>query len=444
MRTTLATGWALTLWAATAIAQESVWKPIAPPPGQLAPAVSLGRPVIPNSPDQERAQPRDARSPTRALGAGFQTVAYSQALAKPPVVRLQAPDMGPRADPLGWQPNPTPAGAAPQSWTSYQAPPIVPPMPGSEGFNCGVVPAPVTPPPPGGFFGSGTGLFGCEALGCCTGPERRLFQSDHCFDNFISPVTNPFLFEDPRALTEVRPIFIYQQAPQHNYLYRGGDIEFLGTQARLAVTDRLSFVLNKFGGIWDEPNTPNAVLQPHSGLAEIWLGPKYTFIRSDRTGTVAAGGLTFQIPAGPNKVAQNTGTLSMVPYVSLAQNFARNFNFLSTLGYNFATDNQRSEYLFWSWHLDYDVGGLHRFYPLVELNWFHYTQAGTARNLGFEGQDLFNFGSQAVSGQDSLTIAFGGRVKINDFTQVGLAFQFPLTNQSLIGWGTTLDLIFRY
>src|SRR5437763_1184921 len=25
------------------------------------------------------------------------------------------------------------------------------------------------------------------------------FQSDHVFDGFISPVTNPFLFEDPRS-----------------------------------------------------------------------------------------------------------------------------------------------------------------------------------------------------------------------------------------------------
>ena len=38
------------------------------------------------------------------------------------------------------------------------------------------------------------------------GGRACLVQSDHGFDNFISPVTNPSLFEDPRALTEVRPI----------------------------------------------------------------------------------------------------------------------------------------------------------------------------------------------------------------------------------------------
>ena len=44
---------------------------------------------------------------------------------------------------------------------------------------------------------------------CCLGHCDTWFKSDHVFDGFISPVTNPFLFEDPRSLTEVRPIFMY-------------------------------------------------------------------------------------------------------------------------------------------------------------------------------------------------------------------------------------------
>src|SRR5262245_3493781 len=33
------------------------------------------------------------------------------------------------------------------------------------------------------------------------GNKTEWFKSDHVFDGFISPVTNPFLFEDPRSLT---------------------------------------------------------------------------------------------------------------------------------------------------------------------------------------------------------------------------------------------------
>ena len=36
---------------------------------------------------------------------------------------------------------------------------------------------------------------------------RNMFQSDPEFTYFASPVTNPFFFEDPRSLTEVRPIW---------------------------------------------------------------------------------------------------------------------------------------------------------------------------------------------------------------------------------------------
>src|SRR5262249_59512482 len=86
----------------------------------------------------------------------------------------------------------------------------------------------------------------------CSGQHGWL-QSDHCFDNFVSPVTNPFLAEDPRALTEVRPIFMIQTIPNSQPLYQGGNIEFFGMRAILAVTERLSFTQNKLVGVSDKP-----------------------------------------------------------------------------------------------------------------------------------------------------------------------------------------------
>ncbi len=51
-----------------------------------------------------------------------------------------------------------------------------------------------------------------------------------CGDSLISPVTNPFFFEDPRSLTEIDPLFIITKAPKAN---GGGNDEFYGVQARL-------------------------------------------------------------------------------------------------------------------------------------------------------------------------------------------------------------------
>src|SRR5262249_14417251 len=147
--------------------------------------------------------------------------------------------------------------------------------------------------------------------------------SDHCFDGFISPVTSPFLFEDPRSLTEVRPIFLWQQTPTTNPIFHGGDIEFFGIQARLAVTERLSFTMTRLGWTWIEPHNPTDGITNRSDFTGIDLGVKYTFLRNEQTGTLGAAGLTFQLPAGSHQVFQDTGMFSLRPYLTMGQNFGR-------------------------------------------------------------------------------------------------------------------------
>jgi hypothetical protein len=275
------------------------------------------------------------------------------------------------------------------------------------------------------------------------------FKSDHGLDTFISPVTNPFLFEDPRSLTEVRPIFIYQGIPSREPNFGGGHTTFFGTQARLAFTERWSLVLNKFGGDTIDAKDDPSQFHNRTGFAEIWLSPKYTFYRDVDAGTIAAGGLQFQIPAGSSSTYQNTGTLSLVPYVSFAQNFLRDyrfgsFNVMATTGYSFSVNHDRSDYYYLSGHLDFDVAGLHRFYPLLELNWLVNTTNGRSTPIGAEGRDLVNFGGQA-SGSGLLTIALGGRVKITETWQLGAAFELPLAGKrDLFDYRFTLDFIWRY
>ena len=280
------------------------------------------------------------------------------------------------------------------------------------------------------------------------GPEGKCFESDHCFDYFATPVSNPFYFEDPRALTEVRPIFLFQTISNSNQVFRGGNTEFLGVQARVAITDQWSFVMNKLGGVWINPGG-DSLVPSGSGFAEIWLGPKWTFVRNTESGTVAAAGVTFEIPTGPTNVAQDTGSLSIVPYITAAQNFGctsyGSFNAMATLGFSFRADSERADYLYNSWHLDFDVGNQHRFYPLVELNWFYYTNNGGARTLSFEGQDLANFGATNVSGRNNLSIATGVRYKFSEAIQTGVSVQFPLTNvHDFQSFRLGLDVIFRY
>lgn len=479
MKRLIVGGWSasLALLAASASAQERPWRPTAavPPPAAAHPvAVTLGRPQA------------IEEAPVRLPGSGTAIVpaAYPSA-NRQRVVRGQSPDGWEPAvptlgSPISAVPYPSAASAYPPYSPAYppavsanppyaptasiqsvaaNAPP--PPPPGSP-----YAPPPPPPggpyaPPPGGPYApppvapfpgdpgappqlSG-GLFGCEWLGCTASGGRKMFESDHCFDNMISPVTNPFLFEDPRALTEVRPIFMYQRAPDSNTLYDGGNLWYLGTQARLAVTERLSFTIHKLGGVWSDPNNPaGGTFAPHSGFSELWLGPKLTFYRDDLCGAIAAAGVNFQIPVGSSDVFQDTGSLSVTPYIVYGKHFLRDFNFLATAGYAIG-DNNRTDYFFNSYHLSWDLGGLHRIYPLVELNWFHYTKSGATLPINFEGRDLINFGANDIGKTDSLTFAVGARYKFTDCLQAGAALEFPLiASHDLLNFRLTTDLIFRY
>ncbi len=287
-----------------------------------------------------------------------------------------------------------------------------------------------------------------EKLHDLLGKRNEWFKSDHAFDGFISPVTNPFLFEDPRSLTEVRPIFIFDKIPSAEPDFRGGNTIFFGTQLRIALTERLSFTINKLGFESLNPGS-GSEFSGDTGFAELWLGPKYTFIRNENTGTLLAGGLQFQIPVGGKGNYQDTGSLSLVPYVSYAQSFLRDlsvggFNGMASAGYSFSVNNERSDYFYLSAHVDMDVLNLHHFYPLMEMNWFTYTTNGKSLPIGVEGQDLINFGGQA-RGQGLLTWAIGGRYKINENYQLGAAFEIPVAGpKDLFDYRFTLDFIFRY
>jgi hypothetical protein len=400
-------GLSASLLASAASAQEMPWRVSGGRPDVAPPAVSLGRPIV------------DAE-PWPVTPAGFRD--------GPTLTPLASPKIG-----LG----------APQSReavTAYSPQRLVSAPPDA-------LPPPNPVPPAPNILG-GPHLFGCEALGCTTCASRSLFQSDHCFDDFISPVTNPFLFEDPRSLTELRPIGILQGTPHSNSIYRAGDIEFFGMQARVALTERLSVVLSKLGFIWTEPHNGQGVFNAHSGLSEIWLGPKFTFIRNEHTGTVAAGGVIFQLATGPSQVFQDTGRLSVVPYVSVAQGFGNanygRFHLMSTFGYGFG-DQRRTEFFYNSYHLDLDLFNLHKIYPLAELNWYHYASGGDARPINFEGRDLINFGSSFVGGKDSLTLAAGARYKVSENLQTGLAVELPLIGSpDLLNLRLTVDVILRY
>ncbi len=279
---------------------------------------------------------------------------------------------------------------------------------------------------------------------------RARFQSDHCFDSFISPVSNPVYFEDPRTLTELRPIFIWQRRAQREPGLRRRRQLLRDAPGPAGIHRAFSLVVNKLGWTWINPDGNVLGIDDGSGFSELHLGPKFTFIRNENTGTVGALGLNFEIAAGSEDALQHTGNWSMSPYFSIAQNFWRtgygSLNFMNTTGYSVSIDSKRSDFLYSSFHLDYNILNAGKLYPLVEINWTRYTMNGSALPLDFEGTNLFNFGSMAVAGHSDLTMALGFRYKFNECVQFGLAGEFSLIggHRHMEGFRIGADMIFRY
>lgn len=438
---------------------------VAPPPAWSGPVATLGRPVaiVPSAP-ATAVEPVGYRVP--AQGPVVRGQAPESLFPPPPpppgaLVSLTSEAAAPPRPPIPYPaPAPAPVAPFPDPAPPPPASTVVPHVVGGPPDNLpppGAAPFPDPSPNPSVALDRPIGTsWWDKATGWCTWGDksdcshRAKFQSDHAFDFLASPVTNPFFFEDPRALTEVRPIFTYQSAPSGNPIFRGGHSEFFGTQARVAFTERLSLVVNEFGFVSLHPNSPTPDVQQNTGFGEIKLGPKYTFLRNTATGTVAAAGLTFELPAGSHAVSQDTGSLGFDPYVTFGQHFRLpsgfgSLNLLGAMGYSFSADNKRSEFFHTSWHLDYNVANTN-FYPLIELNYFHYTNGGKARDLGMEGADLVNFGSTNVGERNLLNMAFGLRYKFSENVQIGGAFEWPILNHhdTLSDVRFTFDVIFRY
>ncbi len=440
-------------------AEEILWRPAGPnPPAQTSatvPIVTLGRAVPIITPG--RPQPIE---PIATSSIGEPTPPSKDALPAgycgPSSLCLGIPNVlvrGQMADSPPGPPAPGPFGGAPA------AAPGPPPGPGPAGggddaYNCGVdnmgKPGTVWERFCDGFKHCFDDIKGGVSGAFQEGRGRKMFQSDTEFEEFSSPVSDPFFFLDPRSLTEIKPLLIWQGTRSSNPIYAGGSNFFFGLQGSVALTEHISFKFSELGITWSNPENPDHVpgFSSAAGLSELHLGPQITFYRNPQTKTLAAAGLTFELPVGSGRVFQNTGGVGFVPYVSFGQNFLGStwgsFNFLNTTGW--AGGAERSGFFFSNFHLDYNVKNLDRFFPLVEINWQAYTNSGTVRDVGFEGGDLFNFGSKYVAGENELLLNLGGRVKINDFWQVGAAVGFGLLHggDHMDGVRLMVDMIFRY
>lgn len=283
----------------------------------------------------------------------------------------------------------------------------------------------------------------CAAIGCDTG----LFglgiskRSDHAFDDFISPTTNPIFFEDPRSLTEVRFLFLHNNLPAFPGagINKSNSLQVYAAQVRVRLTERLSLIATKDGFIYSQ----SPLIE--EGFADVAAGLKYNFYRDPVAGRLFSGGFTYEIPLGTEASQQGNGDGEFNFFLTGATRFGKRMHFITAGGLREPIDSLAENRLwYWSSHIDYRVANL-PLYAFTEGTWYHYASSGNAFPLAVEGLDLLNLGSPGVTGNDIVTRAVGLKYKPRNNVELGGAYEIPVTSrQGIMLERWTFDAIFRY
>jgi hypothetical protein len=273
---------------------------------------------------------------------------------------------------------------------------------------------------------------------CC---EEKRFESDRCFDGFIGPVTSPIYAKDPRSLTELRALYVHNWNPGDRFL-NGGDYDLYGLQVRVALNEKLSVFMDKAGFL--SVNAGNAGIRDRDGWLDLGLGVKYTFLRDVCEQEVAAVGVMYEFATGEDEVFQGRGDGIITPFITYGKEFGDCWHFIGNAAYSAAVDSsENSSFLFSQLHLDKGINGW--LYPLVELNWFYYTQSGNTTRPAGERDGVFSFGDEGTAGTHRLTIAGGLKAKLRRNIETGVAYERALTggddlfNHRIVG-----EFILRY
>jgi hypothetical protein len=258
------------------------------------------------------------------------------------------------------------------------------------------------------------------------------------FEHFYNPVGNPIYFEPPTNTSELRFLYLHHNFPSGSVL-QGGDVRVAAVQARLALTERLSFIATKDGYSWLDAN----VLPKEDGWNALAAGLKYTFYVDREADFLAAAGVRYMLDSGQSKILQG-GVDELSPFLS----FGKGWGPLQLVGSGTwrapLDDDDGNHMAHWDLHLNYEV--FRGFAPLVELRGMHYLSDGERTNLPVGGADYTNLGSNDVSGNSIITLGFGARARLTPHISLGALYEFNIAdkNDDIFDDRFTVDLILRW
>jgi hypothetical protein len=278
------------------------------------------------------------------------------------------------------------------------------------------------------------------------------------FDDFVQPMSMPFIFEDPFITTGANLVGIWN-ALADNGNWEGGDVGVLALQLRVALTDKLALIATKDGftmidydtklsDVTGNPADRQALLKDDEGFMNMTVGFKYAMIEDEENEFILSPALRYEIPLGNDEVLQGRGDGIFIPSATFAWGATEDLHLIGGMGGQIPVDsNKESTQIFYNMHAQYVL--LDMLVPFIELSGIHWTNSGngglklnTSSSLGtdvsldtaqaalgmsrFDGADVANLGSKGVRGENLVTMAWGARFPLNEHLVLGLSYEKAL------------------
>jgi outer membrane receptor protein involved in Fe transport len=273
------------------------------------------------------------------------------------------------------------------------------------------------------------------------------FPDFHCdragrYAGFITPMTFPYLFEDPFITTEVKGWAIWHGFADDSVM-DGGEYRVFAVQARLAITDRLALIATKDGFIKTSPDED--VLTSESGWADIGFGLKYALIDDRENRFILTPSLRYEMTQGSNDVYQGGGQGVWIPAVSFGLGLDQG-HMLGAVGIQLPVDGS-TESTSWFYNLQVGWPLTERLTPFASFNGMTWVDDGDGSNkvksklgdvdwdavhavLGakpVEGVDVANLGTPGTDGHDYFTWAVGFDYALTERISFGFAYSRPVS-----------------
>jgi hypothetical protein len=277
------------------------------------------------------------------------------------------------------------------------------------------------------------------------------------FPNFIGFISNPEQSIDPRATTEIWPMFGSAWMSANNRFLPSGDLQVYGAGVNVALSDRLMVGLNQGGyGVAHFSNERERLLaklglpildKDRSGPREGWLDlggyAQYTLIADVPNQFLFTAGVRWVAPVGATQLFQGGANPAyLAPYLTAGKEYGC-WHVLATTGYEFpAGSGQATTNTFYlNLHVDRQIGWL---YPLVELNGSYHTTTVDV-NLSTPHHGVIDLGTFESTG-NTLSIAVGANaVLIPGRLELGAVYVRPITAQNHFDINAMLvKMVYRY